>query len=246
MDKVVNPMGEERNRMDRILFLYDKLISGDIVYKQELAAQFDVHERTIRRDIQDIKYYMARFYINKDVIYDPKVGGYQLMNADPTSFSWSRWLALSQIILDDHWLNQDESQQWIHFISSRLNRTNRKRFLNYLQSTVYHQSFPKWKNPILEKVDLVYEALSSRKKLQIAMHDQLFIFCPVGLVYKHSHFFIAACVNESFQQGYSSSPNPVPIMIQDHLSIKMAPQSFVLPSSFHFDEQAFKQRCMPP
>lgn len=239
-------VGEERNRIDRILFLYDKLIMGDIVYKSELTTQFNVHERTIRRDIQDIKYYMARFYINRDIMYDPKVGGYRLIYSEPTQLSWSRWIALSKVLLDSQLLTKEESMQFIHSVASRLDKEKRQNFIDNMRASLNHYKSEHQKNRMLDKVELVYQALSHNKRLYLVQENKAYTLCPVGIVYKRSHFFLAALLNEPLQKEAQYSLKPVPIMIRENLSIKIDSASFTLPSSFSFDEEEFKKRCMPP
>ena len=66
-------------KIERVLMLYTKLTEGRLIKKQELAWLFDVNIRTIQRDIDDIRcYYSNHPEQGVEIIYDRKLGGYQL------------------------------------------------------------------------------------------------------------------------------------------------------------------------
>ena len=47
------------NRGYRLLYLYQKLMQGGNLQKKELAERFGVSEKTVQRDIDDLRAYMA-------------------------------------------------------------------------------------------------------------------------------------------------------------------------------------------
>ena len=46
-------------KVERIISLYNKVVEGDILVKAEEAARYGVNERSIQRDIDDIRAYFA-------------------------------------------------------------------------------------------------------------------------------------------------------------------------------------------
>ncbi len=46
------------NKIERVLHIYSRIMEGGIVRKSELAERFGVNERSIQRDIDDIRNYM--------------------------------------------------------------------------------------------------------------------------------------------------------------------------------------------
>ena len=48
----------KNGKIERILGIYTKLLSGNIVNKLKEAQEYGVNERTIQRDIEDIRSYM--------------------------------------------------------------------------------------------------------------------------------------------------------------------------------------------
>ena len=64
----------KNGKIERILGIYTKLLSGNIVNKLKEAQEYGVNERTIQRDIEDIRSYMEteaeRTGCINSVVYD--------------------------------------------------------------------------------------------------------------------------------------------------------------------------------
>ena len=67
----------KNDKIQRILRIYTKLMDGKTVNKQEIAARYNVHPRSIQRDIKDITDFLERDELNtgvfNSVIYDKKM-----------------------------------------------------------------------------------------------------------------------------------------------------------------------------
>ena len=71
----------------RILYEYEKLKSGNVLSVGETASYFDVDRKTVRRDIVDLRCYLAdsvvlKGYVAETLIYDRKAGGYIMIDED--------------------------------------------------------------------------------------------------------------------------------------------------------------------
>ena len=70
------------DKICRVLQIYTKLTEGYIVNKTEEATLYGVNERSIQRDIDDIRAFLdadaERTGIINSVIYDRQVRGYRL------------------------------------------------------------------------------------------------------------------------------------------------------------------------
>ena len=56
-------MEDEKNgKISRVLSLYTKLINGETINKADAANLYGVNERSIQRDISDIRYYLKKKY----------------------------------------------------------------------------------------------------------------------------------------------------------------------------------------
>jgi len=63
----------------RLLTVFDQLTQGKVVFKKEIARQFQVNEKTIQRDLDDIRAYLSEVHEhNRELVYDRRVRGYKM------------------------------------------------------------------------------------------------------------------------------------------------------------------------
>ena len=61
----------------RLLTMFEQLTQGKVVFKKEIAQQFQVNEKTIQRDLDDIRAYLSEVHEhNRELVYDRRVRGY--------------------------------------------------------------------------------------------------------------------------------------------------------------------------
>lgn len=73
---------EGTDKIERVLGIYTKLINGAVVRKMEEAANYNVNERSIQRDIDNIRNYLDQRGVEdgiiNSVIFDRNAKGYRL------------------------------------------------------------------------------------------------------------------------------------------------------------------------
>ena len=77
--------GEKHGKTDRVLAIYLKLSRGQTVNKRKMADLFNVSEKTIQRDIKDIRGYLANNIgesENRYILYNQGKGGYYFENIE--------------------------------------------------------------------------------------------------------------------------------------------------------------------
>ena len=66
------------NRSYRLLDLYKRLQQGEALSKRELADKYRVSEKTVQRDIEGLREYLAGEQSYLEVVYDKEAGGYRI------------------------------------------------------------------------------------------------------------------------------------------------------------------------
>ena len=56
----------------RILSMYDRMVSGKGIVKREEAERFHVDLRTIQRDLDDIRVYLAEEHGRRELVFDKR------------------------------------------------------------------------------------------------------------------------------------------------------------------------------
>ena len=73
---------DKTGKIKRTLGIYTRLKNGNVINKIEEANKYGVNERSIQRDIDDIRNYLEletdEQALLTNVIYDRKCGGYRL------------------------------------------------------------------------------------------------------------------------------------------------------------------------
>ena len=103
---------EKISKNYRILNMYQRLCSGKCLNKQEEAKQFGVDERSIQRDIDDIRAFLMEQTDNsgdsRQVVYDRSRKGYVLTGAEQALMSNDEILAVSKILLESRAFTKKE------------------------------------------------------------------------------------------------------------------------------------------
>lgn len=79
-------MNKENDKVYRVLSIYHRLLKGEIIYKKREIARYGVSNRSIQRDIDDIRNYMIKEAENIGVVncivYSKGINGYKLEQID--------------------------------------------------------------------------------------------------------------------------------------------------------------------
>ena len=101
-------MDETAVKSERLLQIYSRLVSGEILTKKELAQHFHVTERSIQRDIEALRCFFAEEGLLQDVVYDKKAHGYRMENPALRTLENSEILAVCKILLESRSMRRDE------------------------------------------------------------------------------------------------------------------------------------------
>ena len=84
----------------RVLSLYARLQEGQVIKKSELAQEFNVNERSIQRDIEALRDFLADEHLNQTVVYDKCAKGYCLNQVNSKSLSKIDNFSVFKIIME--------------------------------------------------------------------------------------------------------------------------------------------------
>ena len=97
-------MNEKREKTERVLGIYTKLMRGDLVNKAREAKEYGVDERSIQRDIDAIRNFLDRNIeetgMMNSILYDRTKKGYRMQQTYKIKLTNSEILAICKILLD--------------------------------------------------------------------------------------------------------------------------------------------------
>lgn len=95
---------EKESKNFRMLDMYVRLCEGKIVNKAEESRKSGVDERSIQRDIDDIRAFLEERSINngdgREIVYDRNKKGFIMLGDKPSMMTNSEILAVSKILLE--------------------------------------------------------------------------------------------------------------------------------------------------
>ena len=98
----------EIEKSARLLYLYQDFVKGVGVQKKAAADHFGVNERSLQRDIEDLRCFFAEQTPPGEIIYDARQKVYRLIERDNAHLNNSEVLAVCKILLESRSLRRDE------------------------------------------------------------------------------------------------------------------------------------------
>lgn len=195
---------EKDTKINRVLDIYSNLMCGEILNKKELAHLYNVNEKTIQRDIDDIRNF---FYENKEsmglkeIVYKRDKKGYCIKNNDIDVITKEDILAIMKILLESRAFCKSELTHLTNSILSLVDINKRKNIknlignelLNYVQlnhnklllSIIWEFSeFIRY----CEKVEITYIKMNN---LEVKREIK-----PVAIIFSEYYFYLIAYFND--------------------------------------------------
>ncbi len=125
MESVLDYKGDRGLRM---LDIFERLNRGEILNKRELTQYYGVGEKTIQRDIEDIRNYLADrrdAHVSTTIEYDRTAKGYRLTRFEREWLTNQETLALCKILLESRALEKAELRGLIEKLLTQASPSDR-------------------------------------------------------------------------------------------------------------------------
>lgn len=244
------------SKNERILGIYAKLIAGDIVNKSEEALRYRVNERSIQRDLDNIRSFFdgnssETGYINS-VVYDYKEKGYKLEKISRIKFTNSEVLAICKILLDSRAFTKKEMSQMISkLLDCCIPKANLKQVKELIANEEFHYIEPQHKKVFIDKMwdigtaikeNRIVEVSYSRIKGKATVKRRL---QPVAIMFSEYYFYLAAFIDGIDKKvGFEVENDPYPTIYRiDRIeTLEITDVHFKIPCKDRFEEGEFRKR----
>ena len=198
---------ESTDKIQRVLGIYKKLVSGEIVSKVEEANNYGVNERSIQRDIDDIRSFMesevGRTGIINNVIYDREKKGFRLEQQNPTELTNGQMLAICKILLDSRALLKTDMIEILNkLIENCVTKNNQKEILDLIKNERFHYIEPRHKVSFLDTmwdigqairksqyIHIKYEKAGTKEIVERKLK-------PVAIMFSEYYFYVTAFISD--------------------------------------------------
>lgn len=247
---------EKNNKIERVLGIYTRLLNGSIVKKSEEAANYGVNERSIQRDIDDIRNYLEldgeRVGCINNVIYDRSSKGYRLEKVCKMKLSNSEVLALCKILLDSRAFTKTEMAQMLdRLISCCVPETNQRMLKELIRNEEFHYVEPKHRTVFMDKLWELGTAINGCRCIEIEYtrsKDKITVtrkLRPVAVMFSEFYFYLTAFIDdEKVQENFKVLNDAFPTIYRLDRIKKLAvlDERFHIPYSSRFEEGEFRKR----
>lgn len=233
----------------RLLTIYVRLMAGQLVRKTALAEEFQVTQRSIQRDMEDLRCFLADERLDYELIYDRREQGYCLRSSDQTRLSNSETLAVCKILLESRSMRRDEMIPILDkLVACCVPEGSRRAVEDLLANEKYHYIEPHHGQSILGGLWELGQAVKERRVVELEYQrlkePQLVKrrVLPVGIMFSEYYFYLTA-----FLEDKSSFDNPEDlfptIYRMDRIRrFTVLEERFSVPYRDRFEEGEFRKR----
>ena len=247
---------DKGDKIGRTLQLYAKLAEGYVVNKAEEAIAYGVNERSIQRDIDDIRNFLdmesERTGVWNSVIYDRTAKGYRLETLYQTRLLNGEVLALCKILLDSRAFPKREMTQMLDkLITCCVPQSSQKMVKELVSNEAFHYVELRHQSSFVDRMWELGQAVRETRYIEmdyLRIKDKEVVHRkvqPVAIMFSEYYFYLAAFIeDEEVRKDFDVLNDSFPTIYRiDRIqSLRVTDERFHIPYSSRFEEGEFRKR----
>ena len=186
-------------KCSRELDIFIELLKGEKIKCKNIAEKYEVSERTVQRDIKNLKEYLLdksdkeRLNLSLEKIKNE----YLLKGKEELKFTTGETLAICKILLDSRAFKKSE-------MDSIINKILKNRVYSESENEIIKELITSEKNfyvelnhkkPLFERIALLGEVIKTQKKIRIKYRniykeESTKVICPLSLMFSEFYFYL--------------------------------------------------------
>lgn len=249
-------VGVKSDKITRVLQIYAKLMDGRIINKSEEAQLYGVNERSIQRDIEDIRNFLDADSLRTGnanfVVYDRKHKGYRLEVCYSSKLMDSEILALCKILLSSRAFTRQEMEGMLDkLIKCCVPENNQKVVKDLINNEMFHYVELHHKSALIEKVWDIGQAVQKSKYIEMDYYrtkDKKIVHRkvePVAVMFSEFYFYLIAFIDdEKVRKDFDVLNDSFPTIYRiDRIRFfQVLDERFQIPYKNRFEEGEFRKR----
>ena len=228
----------------RLLNMYEKLNRGDIINKKQFASEFGISEKSVQRDIDDLRAYLSESYESGDDItieYDYVKGGYRLIKQEREFLTNEEIFAVAKVLLESRGFNKQELNTLIDKLMLQATPSARVNIKELILNERFHYIPPRHGKPLINSLwelnGYVYNQeiieFDYIRKDGIASHKKV---KPVSIMFSDYYFYLIAWMADD------SKDYPTVFRIDRITGIKAIGEKYKIPYRDRFEDGEFRKK----
>lgn len=249
-------MSEKKDKIYRVLNIYTMLMNGEVLNKNKLADRYGVNERSIQRDIDDIRSYLnseaTDTGIYNYIIYDRKEKGFRIENIYRMKLTNPEVLAVSKILLDSRAFKKEQMEDLLdRLIKCCVPKKNERLVSGLINNEKFHYVELKHKTDFLDTMWQIGQAISKSKYIKIQYYkprEKDIVerkLKPLAIMFDEYYFYLIAFIgDEELREKFDLINESLPTIYRmDRIkSLEILPERFHIPYRDRFEEGEFRKR----
>lgn len=244
------------SKSNRILEIYQQLQMGRVVNKRDAAEKYGVNARSIQRDIEDIRLFLAEQATQngtaQSIQYDARNRGYRLETQEETFLSGGELLAVCKILIESRAFSKTDITSLLgKILRLGASHSDRAQVEDYISNEIFNYANPA--HPPL-KTDFLWEVAQAIKKQHILEISYIRLkeekvvtrkVEPVGILFSEYYFYLMAfIVDKEKRKNFDKENDPFPTIYRlDRIQrVTDTGEKFKIPYKDRFKEGEYKNR----
>ncbi|WP_097073427.1 helix-turn-helix transcriptional regulator [Ureibacillus xyleni] len=233
---------ESTAQLNRILSIFDRLSKGHAITKQSEATNFHVNEKTIQRDIENIRSYLETAKTNYYLEYNRKEKVYKLETDDENYLRNEQILAIVKILIESRAFPKPDMDELIDKLTNLAQPTKQPFIKKIMSNEKYNYVDLQHKQSLfgllweLAKAIHTKKVINIRYKREFDQQDSERTIKPVGIIFSEYYFYLIA------YQSKIELDFPTIYRIDRITACNITSEHFKLPYKDRFEEGEFRKK----
>lgn len=251
-----DPISDQGNSLkhERVLDICLRLMDGDVVTKTDASQRYAVTERSIQRDIDDLRNLFAERTaadgVARKIVYDRAKKGYRLHQGSRQSLSNGEALTICKILLESRSLRKDELFPILEkVINGCVPCFNRPQVDELISNEKFYYIEPHHNQLLVDRLWDVGMAVREHRLMLIEYQklkgQELVsrLVKPVGLMFSEFYFYMTAFIEQlDTEDEHRDTLCPTIYRVDRIKGYRVLDERFSVPYKDRFQEGEFRKR----
>jgi len=247
---------DKEGKSNRTLSIYSRLMNGRVINKSEEAIRFGVSERSIQRDVEEIRNFLdnqaATDGIPNDLIYDPVRKGYVMEQSENLKLSNDEIFAICKILLASRAFTKAEMNSILgKLIDCCVPKKNQKLVNDLLLNEQYHYMELHNKYVFLDKMMLLGNAIEHHYVIEFDYKGiqgstvKHRVVEPLAIMFSEFYFYLVGHLRGIDKEKAFANPEdafPTIYRLDRMGNTTVTEEHFNAPYSNRFEEGEYRKR----
>ncbi len=237
-------MSIECGKSFRLLKMFEKLNRGEVINKKEFADYFGISEKSVQRDIDDLRTYLAEAYGSGDEItvkYSYLKNGYSLVKKDREFLTNQEILTVCKILLESRAFNREELDILTNKLLMQATQDAKVNINELILNEKFHYIPPRHKKPLIEAIWEISDYIHKKEIIEFDYKRQdgkvtHRTVKPLNVMFSEYYFYLIAWFADN------SKDYPAVFRADRITNLKSKGESFRIPYAKRFEDGEFRKR----